>query len=156
MYLRDGSAQTGRSEIDVANLTFYLTQSQCTDTGSTSPSSDPMTPGAWQGSHWSANVEVTGMTRPGTIPSQAGIKPWVCRSRGGHLNHWAIEEVCNGPRVMQRRDRQKKKKNSTSNLTTVRVHVSGVFTQRTQISPLTLDVTTNRYFIVQRGTPNIF
>ena len=36
------------------------------------------------------------------------------------------------------------------------MHVSGVFTQRTQISPLTLDVTTNRYFIVQRGTPNIF
>ena len=55
---------------------------------------------------------------------------------------------------MQRRDRQKK--NSTCNLTTVKVHVSGVFTQRTQISPLTLDVTTNRYFIVQRGTPNIF
>ena len=37
-----------------------------------------------------------------------------------------------------------------------RVHASGVFTQRTQISPLTLDVTTNKYFIVQRETPNIF
>ena len=61
---------------------------------------------------------------------------------------------CNGPRVMQRKDRQKK--NSTCNLTTVKVHVSGVFTQRTQISPLTLDVTTNRYFTVQRGTVNIF
>ena len=61
---------------------------------------------------------------------------------------------CNGPRVMHRRDRQKKQ--STCNLTTVKVHVSGVFTQRTQISPLTLDVTTNRYYIVQRGTPNIF
>ena len=36
------------------------------------------------------------------------------------------------------------------------MHVSDVFTQRTQISPLTLDVTTNRYFIVQRGTPNIY
>ena len=47
---------------------------------------------------------------------------------------------CNGPRVMQRRDRQEK--NSTCNLTTLMVHVSGVFTQRTQISPLTLDVTT--------------
>ena len=58
---------------------------------------------------------------------------------------------------MQRRDRQKKK-NSTCSLTTVRVHVSGVFTQRTHISPLTrtLDVATNRYFIVQWGTPNIF
>ena len=27
-------------------------------------STDPITPGAWQGSHWSANFEVTGMTRP--------------------------------------------------------------------------------------------
>ena len=50
--------------IEVADPTFYLTQSQYTDTGSTSPSADPITPGAWQGSHWSANFEVTGMTRP--------------------------------------------------------------------------------------------
>ena len=28
----------------------------------TSPSADPITPGPWQGSHWSANVSVTGMT----------------------------------------------------------------------------------------------
>ena len=35
--------------------TFYLTQSQNTDTDPTSPSTDPITPGAWQGSHWSAN-----------------------------------------------------------------------------------------------------
>ena len=43
------------TEIDVADQTFYLTQSQYTDTGPTSPSADPITPGAWQGSHWSAN-----------------------------------------------------------------------------------------------------
>ena len=43
------------TEIEVADQTFYLTQSQYTDTGSTSPSADPITPGAWQGSHWSAN-----------------------------------------------------------------------------------------------------
>ena len=43
---------------------FHLTQSQHTDTGPTSPSTDPITPGAWQGSHWSANFYVTGMTRP--------------------------------------------------------------------------------------------
>ena len=41
--------------IEVADQTFYLTQSQYTDTGPTSPSADPITPGAWQGSHWSAN-----------------------------------------------------------------------------------------------------
>ena len=43
------------TEIVVADQTFYLTQSQYTDTGPTSPSADPITPGAWQGSHWSAN-----------------------------------------------------------------------------------------------------
>ena len=52
------------TEIEVADQTSYLTQSQYTDTGPTSPSADPITPGAWQGSHWSANFEVTGMTRP--------------------------------------------------------------------------------------------
>ena len=43
------------TEIEAADQTFYLTQSQHTDTGLTSPSTDPITPGAWQGSHWSAN-----------------------------------------------------------------------------------------------------
>ena len=43
------------TEIEVADQTFYLTQSHYTDTGPTSPSADPITPGAWQGSHWSAN-----------------------------------------------------------------------------------------------------
>ena len=43
------------TEIEVADQTFYLTQSQYTDTGPTSPSADPITPSAWQGSHWSAN-----------------------------------------------------------------------------------------------------
>ena len=43
------------AEIEVADQTFHLTQSQYTDTGPTSPSTDPITPGAWQGSHWSAN-----------------------------------------------------------------------------------------------------
>ena len=51
-------------EIEVADQTFYLTKSQYTDTGPTSPSTDLGTSGAWQGSHWSANFEVTGMTRP--------------------------------------------------------------------------------------------
>ena len=43
------------TEIEAADQTFHLTQSQYTDTGPTSPSADPITPGAWQGSHWSAN-----------------------------------------------------------------------------------------------------
>ena len=44
------------TEIEAADQTFHLTQSQYTDTGPTSPSADPITPGAWQGSHWTANV----------------------------------------------------------------------------------------------------
>ena len=43
------------TEIEVADQTFHLTQSQYTDTGPTSPSADPIAPGAWQGSHWSTN-----------------------------------------------------------------------------------------------------
>ena len=43
------------TEIEVADPTFYLTQSQYTDTGPTSPSTDPIMPGTWQDSHWSAN-----------------------------------------------------------------------------------------------------
>ena len=54
------------TETEVADQMFYFTQSQYTDTGLTSPSADPITPGAWQGSHWSANFE------PGTFRSRGG------------------------------------------------------------------------------------
>ena len=62
------------TEIQVADPTFYLTQSQYANTGPTSPSTDPITPGAWQGSHWSANVQVTCMTRPRKNPAASGIR----------------------------------------------------------------------------------
>ena len=62
------------TEIAVSDQTFYLTQSQYTDTGPTSPSAEPNTPGAWQGSHWNANFEVTGMTRPRKNPGASGIR----------------------------------------------------------------------------------
>ena len=61
VYLRDGSSQTSvRAATPRKKLqtpTFYLTQSQYIDTGPTSPSVDPIPPGAWQGSHWSGNFE---------------------------------------------------------------------------------------------------
>ena len=60
--------------MEVADQTFLLTQSQYTDTGPTSPSADPRTPGAWQGSHWSVNSEVTGMTRTRINPVASGIR----------------------------------------------------------------------------------
>ena len=81
------------TEIEVADQTFHLTQSQYTDTGPTSPSTDPITPDAWQGSHWSANFEVTGMTRPRKFPAHAGFEPGIFRSGGGRLNHSANEAV---------------------------------------------------------------
>ena len=43
------------TEIEVAKQTFHLTQSQYTNAGLTSPSTDPITLDAWQGSHCSAN-----------------------------------------------------------------------------------------------------
>ena len=62
------------TEIEAADQIFHLTQSQHADTAPTSPSTDPITPGAWQGSHWSANFQVTGMTRPRKNPSASGIR----------------------------------------------------------------------------------
>ena len=62
------------TEIEAADQTFYLTQSQYTDTGPISPSADPITPSAWQGSHWSTNFWVTGMTRPRKNPGASGIR----------------------------------------------------------------------------------
>ena len=50
-----GTIVSAATMIEVADPTFYLTQSQYTHTGPTSPSTEPITPGAWQGSHWSAN-----------------------------------------------------------------------------------------------------
>ena len=75
------------TEIKVADQTFYLTQSQSTDTRSTSPSADPIMPGAWQGSHWSANFYVIDMTRSGKILLQAGFESWIFRSQGGCRSH---------------------------------------------------------------------
>ena len=89
VFLRDWSAQTIRTcclaEMEVADDTFYLTRSEYTDTGPTSPSADPIKPSAWQGSHW---ITDTGMTRPGERSTpKAGNGTQVWRSRGGRLNH---------------------------------------------------------------------
>ena len=61
------------TEIEVADPTFYLSQSKYTDTGPTSPSADPITPGTRQGSHWSADG-VTGMARPRKNPGASEIR----------------------------------------------------------------------------------
>ena len=73
------------TEIQVADQTFYLTQSQYIDTRPTSPSADPRTPGAWQGGYWSADFGVTGVSRHPKNPGASGIRTGIFRSRGGRL-----------------------------------------------------------------------
>ena len=71
VYLRDRSAKKNymsNTKIETAHQTFYLIHSQYTDTWLTSPSSDSITPGAWQGSHWMTSVYVTDRTRPKRHP----------------------------------------------------------------------------------------
>ena len=71
------------TEIEVADQTLYLTQSQYPNTGLTSPSADPTTPGAWQGSHWSAKFWITGMTRPWKNPgASSSFEPRIFHSWG--------------------------------------------------------------------------
>ena len=84
----------GHTEIQVAHQTFYLIQSQYADTGPTSPSADPMTTGAWQGSHWSVNFlsHRYDSTRK-KIPTQEGFEPRIFRSRGERLNHYPSNAV---------------------------------------------------------------
>ena len=80
------------TEIEVADPTFYLTQLQYADTGPTSPSADPITPGAWQGSHWSALFFFFSHwydSSPIKIPPQAGFEPRIFRSRDRRLNPYS-------------------------------------------------------------------
>ena len=76
------------TEIEVADQTFYLTQPQYTDTGPTSPNADPVMPGGWKGSHWSANFKSLVWLNTEKSP-QVGIESCICRQ----LNHYANEAV---------------------------------------------------------------
>ena len=79
------------TDTEVADPTFYRTQSHYTDTGPTSPRANPTTPGAWQGSHFLSHWYDS--TSPGKIPSQARFELRTFRFRGGRLNHLANEAV---------------------------------------------------------------
>ena len=68
------------TEVEVADPTFHLTQSQYSDTVPTIPSVDLITSGAWQGNYWSANFLSNWYDS-----AQAGFEPWTFRSRGGRL-----------------------------------------------------------------------
>ena len=54
-YTDTGPTNSCHTEVEVADQKFSLAQSQYTDTGPTKPGADPITPGVWQGSHWSTN-----------------------------------------------------------------------------------------------------
>ena len=75
-YLRDLPAQT---TVRAASLRWKLQiklatpPSTNTDTSPTSPSTDPDTPGAWQGSHWCIIFQITGMTGRGKPPREMGV-----------------------------------------------------------------------------------
>ena len=73
------------TEIEVADQTFYLSQSQFTDIGPTSPRVDLLTPGAWKGSACSASFKVTSMTTWKKVCRESGIRTLVCRARYGRL-----------------------------------------------------------------------
>ena len=62
------------TRIEVADQTSYLTQSQYTDTAPTSPSTDPITSGTWQGSYYSTSYwyDSTGGKSP---TGKAGFDP---------------------------------------------------------------------------------
>ena len=63
------------TEIEVADQTFYLTH-RILIPGRSVPGPTLCTPGGWQGSHWGANFNFTGRTRPGKrSTAQAGIEP---------------------------------------------------------------------------------
>ena len=80
------------TETEVADQTFYLTQSRNTDTRPTIPSADLITPEAWRSSNWSANFEATGMTRKHPRRKR-DFEPRIFRSRGGRFNHYVNEAV---------------------------------------------------------------
>ena len=83
------------AETEVVAQTFYPTQSHYTDTGPTSPSADPITPSARQGSHGRASFQVTGVTRPrkNAHGASGNRTPRICHSRKGHHTHIANKAV---------------------------------------------------------------
>ena len=90
VYLRDGSAQT----ILRATTRRYKLQIQLSISpihsiltpGQPVPALSPITPGAWQGSHWRRHFlsHWYDLTRE-KIPPEAGFELWIFRSRGGRL-----------------------------------------------------------------------
>ena len=73
------------TEIEVADQTFYLTKSQYTVTGQTSPSTDPITPAPGRVATGVPMFEPLVLLDPEKILAQVGFEPGTFRSRGGCL-----------------------------------------------------------------------
>ena len=84
------------TEKKVADQTFYLTQSQYTDTRPTSPSTDPIMAGAWQDRNWRANFSVIGMTRPPKILHKWESNSISAALKPGALTTWQMKQSGNG------------------------------------------------------------
>ena len=115
VYLRDRSAQTRLRAATLRSCrSNYLIQSQYIDTGPTSTRVDPTKLGAWHESHWCANFQVTGMTRPGKISTpQAGIKSRIFLeadalttrpTRRSHLEDRRLESSGRQERIIDRQN----------------------------------------------------
>ena len=81
------------TEIETADPTFYLTQSQYTDTGLTSPQRLPHNARRLAGSPLECQFLSHRYDSTRKNPGAGGIEPRTFRSRGGRLNHGANEAV---------------------------------------------------------------
>ena len=82
------------TEKEITNQSCYLTQSHYADIEPTSPSADHVAPDTWQGSHWSTNFEVAGMTWGGGKPDASA--PFEADMlQLGHCGGEGKETVCN-------------------------------------------------------------
>ena len=89
VYLRDRQEYVRtHTEIEVAGQTFYLTQSQYTNTGPTTPIAGRVATGV-------PVFKSLVLLDPKKIPAQAGIKPWFCRSREGERGGGGGNEAVN-------------------------------------------------------------
>ena len=89
------------TETEIADQTVYLTQSQYTDTGPTSPRADPIMPGAWRGSHWSTSFLSPWYESTRKNPVASGIRtpdfplpwrtPYPLGQRGGHMSNDVVD-----------------------------------------------------------------
>ena len=75
------------TEIEAANQTFHLTQSQYTDTGPTSPSADPIRQAPGRVATGVPIFKSLVWLDPEKIPALAGFEPGTSHSPGGRLNH---------------------------------------------------------------------